>query len=135
MLIPKNESSETMSHFWPLSLCNVIYKILAKVIVNRIKPCLAQLTGEELRSFVPGRHITNNIILVQEAIYLMDRMTSKKGFMIIKFNLEKANDKLSWKFIEDTLLDANLLSSTVPLIMCCVMSSRFSVLWNGEPSG
>ncbi|KAK9195305.1 hypothetical protein WN943_003425 [Citrus x changshan-huyou] len=61
------------------------------------------LAGSHQTSFVPGRHITENIIIAQEIIHSMRRKMGKRGFMVFKVDLEKAYDRLSWDFIKETL--------------------------------
>ena len=61
------------------------------------------LIGTQYTSFVPGRHIIDNIVIAQEVIHSMCKKTGKKGFMAIKVDLEKAYDRLNWDFIYETL--------------------------------
>lgn len=75
-----------------ISLCNVCYKIITKIIVNQIKPILIILFGPTQSNFVSERHITDDIIIVQEVIYSMKKKADRKGFIAIKVNLEKAYD-------------------------------------------
>lgn len=63
-LIPKLDSPDLPSQFRPIGLCNVAYKIITKAIVNRIKPLMPILTSLTQTSFVPGRQITDNIVIV-----------------------------------------------------------------------
>ena len=85
-------------------------------------------------SFVPGHHITDNIIIAQEAIYSMNRKKGKVGWMAIKVNLEKAYDRLNWGFIEDTLKDVGIPIKMLSVIMRCISSSSVRLLWNGQPT-
>ncbi|KAK9160867.1 hypothetical protein Syun_007208 [Stephania yunnanensis] len=84
-----------------------------KVVANRFKEVLSTLARPEQTSFVAGRHITNNITVAQELILSRRSVKGRKGWMALKLDLEKACDRLSWRFIEDTLKDAQ-----VPTILC-----------------
>lgn len=52
-LIPKIENPESISNFRSITLCNVSYKILSKVLVNRIRPMLDKIVGPCQSSFIP----------------------------------------------------------------------------------
>lgn len=62
-LIPKNESLQKMFHFRPISLCHTLYKVISKVNVACLRPLLPDLISPNETSFVPGRHITDNILV------------------------------------------------------------------------
>jgi hypothetical protein len=113
---------EYLHQFRPIGLCNVILKALSKVIVGRLQTLMPNLISEVQSSFVPGRQITDNIIVAQEVIHSMRKMKGKKGFMTIKVDLEKAYDRLSWKFIRETLIDARLPSDLIRVIMQSIES-------------
>lgn len=68
-LIPKIKSPVSMADFRPISLCNVLYKLLSKVLVNRIKPFLFSLVGETHSAFVSNWLITDNILIASEAFH------------------------------------------------------------------
>ena len=67
-LIPKGEGADSPGKFRPIALCNVIYKIISKVIANQLKPLLLGLISLEQSGFVEGRQILDGIIDVHEAI-------------------------------------------------------------------
>jgi len=90
----------------PIGLCNVAYKVTTKCLVNRLKPILGKLVSPTQSSFVPGRQISDNRIIVQEVLHSMRRKQGKMGYMAIKIDLEKAYDRLRWPFIRETLQEA-----------------------------
>ena len=132
VLILKKENPISLMDFRPISLCRVIYKIITKVIVNRLKPSLPSLICLTHTSFIPGRHISENIIIAQEAIYYLRNKKGKKKFMAIKIDLTKAYDMLGWDFINDTLLDVGIPDNIIKVIVDCVSSSIMEILWNRE---
>lgn len=103
MLVPKVHNPKRENQFRPISLCNVSYKVITKAMTNRIKEIMRGLIGQEHSSFVPDRQITYNIIVYQEVMHSMQTTKGRKNIMVIKIDLEKAHDRLSWDFIKDTL--------------------------------
>lgn len=81
--------------FRSISLYTVSYKIVTKIIDNRLQALLSNLIGPHQTSFVPGRHIVDNIVVAQEVVHSMRKKTKKKGFMAIKVDLEKAYDRFN----------------------------------------
>ena len=76
ILIPKKEGAENLGSFCPISLCNVVYKIITKLIPNRLKLCLPVVILEEQGGFVAGKKILNGIVIASEVIHSMH--TSKE---------------------------------------------------------
>jgi hypothetical protein len=68
-LLPKEHGASSLNRFRPISLCNISYKILSKIIANRLNPLLSSLILPNQGGFVAGRQIWDNFILVQEAIH------------------------------------------------------------------
>ncbi|KAH9735403.1 putative ribonuclease H protein [Citrus sinensis] len=132
VLIPKTDHLISFRMYRPISLCTVTYKTVTKIIANRLKAILPELIGPHQTSFVPGRHIIENIVVAQEIIHSMRRKTGNRGQMAIKVDLEKAYDRLSWDFIQDTLLETGLPTDFVHITMNCITTARMNVLWEGE---
>lgn len=81
------------------------------------------LSLPQIRSFVPRRHSSNYIIIVQEVMHSMHIEKSDKGYVDVKVDLEKAYDGLDWTFLRDTLTSIELADSFTNVIMS-VSSSR-----------
>ncbi|KAL4291711.1 hypothetical protein GQ457_14G003420 [Hibiscus cannabinus] len=134
VLIPKVAKPEYISQFRPISLCNVIYKIITKLLVCRLRPYLPGWIKDTQASFVPGRQIQDNIIIAQEVMHSMRFKSGRTAWMTIKVDLEKAYDRLEWDYIEETLHAAGLPELIIDRIMYCVRSVTTQVAWNGELS-
>jgi hypothetical protein len=101
VLIPKVANAVTVADFRPISLCNVIYKLVVKVLANRLKLVLPSIISHHQSAFASGSLITNNILIAFEAFQTMNSiMGRKKGFMAVKVDMRKAYDKVEWPFLE-----------------------------------
>jgi hypothetical protein len=134
VLIPKVKHPQSISQYRSISLCNVIYKLCSKVLANRLRQILEEVISEEQSAFVPGRQISDNVLIAYECIHYMKRKKGKKGACAIKLDMAKAYDRLEWDFIHTTLTTMGFPNNLVQTIMKCVSSVTFSILVNGQPS-
>ncbi|CAA0812017.1 Unknown protein [Striga hermonthica] len=132
-LIPKIATPLTIKDYRPISLCNVVYKFVTKVILYRLRPILIDYIGPEQSAFLPGRGTANNAIVLHEILYKFKQRQRGCEFAI-KIDLDKAYDRVRWKFLRDSLTQMGLDTLSVSLIMECVTSAHFAILWNGRPS-
>lgn len=130
-LIPKQQPPQCMSHFRPISLCNMVIKIITKVLANHLKSLMPKLMSSCLSSFVEGRQDVNNIVIVQVVIYTLQKRKGRRGAMVAKIDLEKLYDLIKWSFLL-VVLSVGFSLHTTELIMYCITSAKLAVLWNGN---
>ena len=121
-----------MGNYKPISLCNIVYKIVTKVIVARLRPYLDKLISPLQVAFVPGRKGTDNVIIAQEVIHSINKKKGKVGYMALKIDLEKVYNKLELSFIKDMLIRINLLVDLVDIIMSCVLTVFTFIMVNED---
>lgn len=95
ILILKIDKPRHMSHFRPISLCNVIYKIIAKVLVLRMSDMLGTCINESQGAFIPGRPISDNVLVAYEILHSSKmKKKGKKGHFALKLDMSKAYDRV-----------------------------------------
>lgn len=93
VLITKKTQPERLADVRPIALCNVLYKIIAKMLANRMKVILGSPISEAQSAFVPGRAITDNILISEELVhYLKWKRQGKEGVAALKIDMSKAYD-------------------------------------------
>jgi hypothetical protein len=135
VLIPKLNNPEELKDFRPISLCNVIYKVISKCLVNRLRPILDNIVSPEQSAFVPVRLITDNAIIAFECIHAIQKGSDdREDFCAYKLDLSKAYDRVDWRFLQAIMVKLGFHCKWVHWIMACVSSVRYSVRFNGAPS-
>jgi hypothetical protein len=135
-LIPKKKNPERISDYRPISLCNVVYKIISKVLANRLKLVLPCIISDSQSAFVPGRLITDNVAMAFEFIHKMKaKRKGKKGKMAVKLDISKAYDRVEWAFVESIMRKMGFSERWIALLMECICTVKYSVLIDGVPKG
>nr|GEU31439.1 hypothetical protein [Tanacetum cinerariifolium] len=133
-LIPKVTTPIRVNDFRPISCCNVLYKCISKIITNRIIKGIKEVVSENQSAFVPGRRISDNILLTQELMhnYHLDHGQPRCAF---KVDIQNAYDTVDWRFLGFILTRFGFHPSMVKWIMACVTSPSFSICINGYNHG
>lgn len=135
-LIPKVYPPTGMSEFRPIAMCNVFYKIICKILINRLKTHHSSIISENQQAFIPGRVISDNIIVAHEIFHsLKVRKRQENSYMAVKTDITKAYDRLEWSFLEITMRKMGFDTKLIRWIMTCVMTVTYSVMINGAPEG
>jgi len=92
-LIPKVADPQFLNDYRPISLIGCMYKIVAKVLANRMKKVMAFIVDETQSTFIEGRHLLHSVLIANEVIDEAKR--SNKSCPIFKVDYEKAYDSVS----------------------------------------
>jgi hypothetical protein len=133
VLIPKSKNPVCLRDFRPISLCNVIYKVVSKCLVNRLRPLLQEIIAPTQSTFIPGRLITDNALIAFECINSLQKSMDNKGkYCAYKLDLAKAYDRVDWNYLEEVLEKLGFARQWISWIMSCVKSVTYSVRLKGE---
>ena len=130
-LIPKENNPTTFGDYRLISLCNLCYKLISKIISNRIKPIMSRKMLEEQLGILEGRRIQDAIGTSFECLHSIAKKKKNKS-LIPKLDLRKAYDCVDWDFLHLILDQVGFDSQIIRWIMSCVTSPSYVVLLNGE---
>ncbi|KAA3477308.1 reverse transcriptase [Gossypium australe] len=133
VLIPKITNPSSLVNFRPISLCSVLYKIVAKAIANRMQNVIGMCIDEVQSAFVPGRLITDNVLLALHTF--RQKRTGKNGYMAFKLDMSKAYDRVEWDFVKTVMIKMGFAHEWVGLIMKCITSVSYAVNINANRAG
>uniref|UniRef100_A0A803QHZ7 Reverse transcriptase domain-containing protein n=1 Tax=Cannabis sativa TaxID=3483 RepID=A0A803QHZ7_CANSA len=132
-LIPKENNASSFDKFRPISLCNFCYKIVARILTDRLKHIMDKLVSPNQSAFIPERWIAECSVLAQEVNHAIKNKKGKEGVMAVKTDMSKAYDRLEWNFIKRVLKANGFSDKATMLLMACISSVSFSILLNGAP--
>lgn len=133
-LVPKVHNPTTAADFRPIACCNVMYKVISKVLAHRLKGLLDKLVDYSQNAFIPGRKISDNVLLAQELLYgyNQNRLPPR---CVMKIDIRKAYDTVEWDFLFAALDLFGFPSRFIGWISECVTTASYSILLNGRPHG
>lgn len=132
VLIPKIEKPDKITQFRPISLCNVVYKVVAKMLANRLKLLLPEIICETQSAFVPGRIIIDNVIVSYECLHTMKKKKGRMGTCVVKLDMHKAYDHVEWVFLRAIMERLGFDRRWVEMIMECVSSVQYRFRFNSN---
>ncbi|GLT48339.1 hypothetical protein SLA2020_219710 [Shorea laevis] len=109
-----------------------MYKILAKILANRLKKVLESIIREQQMAFIRGRQLMDGVVIANEVID--EAKKKKKKSFLLKIDFEKAYDKVSWSFLDHMMQKMGFCEKWRLWIGECLRTSLVSVLVNGSPS-
>lgn len=131
-LIPKVDKPKIFDDFRLISLCNCLYKIIAKVINLRFKVVLSEKISKEQFNFLQGRQIHEAINVAQEALHSLKSRNLSGA--TLKLDLSKAYDRVSWMYVRMLLTHLDFDVNFVWWVMEFISKAPFVVLINGTTS-
>jgi mannosylglycoprotein endo-beta-mannosidase len=132
-LVPKSADSSSLNDFRPISCCNVLYKIIAKVLANRLKVVIEELISQNQHAFLKGRQIGECSQLAHELIRDFQKKHGKRS--CIKLDLQKAFDSVNREFIFFIMHCMKFPYTWISWVRECIASPTFSLLINGSSTG
>ncbi|GJZ49718.1 RNA-directed DNA polymerase, eukaryota, reverse transcriptase zinc-binding domain protein [Tanacetum coccineum] len=131
-LILKVPNPMVVSDFRPISLIGAQYKIIAKVLANRLARVIDTIISQEQSAFIKHRQILDGPLMVNEVIQWCKRKKSK--LMVFKIDFEKAFDSISWDFLLRVMHFMGFSDNWIKWISGCLNSATSSILINGSPT-
>ena len=100
VLIPKVTPPQEVNHLRPISPCNVLYKCIAKCMVNRMQQLLPSLISDYQNAFIPGRNMEDSILLTHELTHTINKQRRNHKYLAtLKLDMNKAYDRVKWDFL------------------------------------
>ncbi|CAM8929085.1 unnamed protein product [Rhodiola kirilowii] len=130
-LVPKTKEPKRIEEYRPISLCNVVAKMVTKVLANRLKTVLPHIISDSQSAFVPGRLISDNILAAHELIHFINtRGKQRVGYLSLKLDISKAYDRVEWDYLEAIHRRMGFPDKWTKLIMACVKSVYYTIRVN-----
>jgi len=131
-LIPKVDNPHRLNDFHPISLVGSLYKILAKVLANRLRSVIGLVISDSQSAFIKSRQILDDILVANEIVDEARKL--QKELLLFKVDFEKAYDTVDWGYLDEVMNKMGFPSLWRKWIKECVGTAKASVLVNGSPT-
>ena len=131
-LIPMVKSPSSRKEFRPISLLGCLYKILAKVLVERLSKVMSSVISKSQSTFLKGRHLVDGVTIFNEVVELA-RLRNHE-FLILKVDFEKSYDLVDWSFLKYMLKKVSFVGKWIAWMKAYVFGGTMSILVNGSPT-
>ena len=132
VLLYKKGPRENIKNWRPISLLNVDYKILSKVLAERLKGVLPDIIHNDQKGCVKGRYIGENIRLIEDTLYEIEH--SEDDSIILLQDQEKAFDRVEWSWLFSTLKHFNFGDTFIDWLYTLYKNAKSSIITNGQQS-
>jgi len=130
-LVPKKANPSELNEFRLISLVGCIYKILSKVLANRLRKVLPSVIDVNQSAFLEGRGLLDSVLVANETVDFLKK--EKKSGLMVKVDFEKAYDSVNWKFLFYMIGRLGFNPIWIKWIKACLELASVSVLVNGSP--
>ncbi|GLT51155.1 hypothetical protein SLA2020_245850 [Shorea laevis] len=131
-LIPKKLNATELKDYRPISLLGCVYKLLAKVLANRLKSVISEVVSDTQSAFVGGRQLVDSVLVLNEVVDEIKKR--KQPAFVFKADFEKAYDCVDWSFLDWMMESLGFGTKWRGWIMECLSTARISILVNGSPT-
>ncbi|GLU06807.1 hypothetical protein SLE2022_238000 [Rubroshorea leprosula] len=131
-LIPKKVNAVELKDYRPISLIGCVYKLLAKVLANRLKSVISEIVSDTQSAFVGGRQLVDSVLVLNEVVDEVKKR--KKPAFVFKADFEKAYDCVDWSFLDWMMEKCGFGTKWRGWITECLSTARISILVNGSPT-
>lgn len=128
VLISKKKNADCMKDLRPIALCNVLYKLMAIVLANKLKGLLPHIISENQSAFVQNKSITDNVLAAFEVIYHMNqRKIGSVGEVALKLDISKAYDRVNWSFLCQRMIIMGFCDTWIDWMKMCVKTVTYNL--------
>ncbi|GJS31423.1 RNA-directed DNA polymerase, eukaryota [Tanacetum coccineum] len=131
-LIPKIPDANMVKDYRPISLVGSLYKIISKILSNRLVGVLGNIVSDVQSAFIADRQILDGPFILNEVLQWCK--VKKKQALIFKVDFEKAYDSVRWDFLDEVLHKFGFGTKWRRWIQACLKSSKGSIIINGSPT-